>query len=115
MMQHELNLLPPPSSRLYLSALVMGLSYFLGGLVPMIPYFAMKNVTHALFVSIGITVVILLAFGYVKAVVTGTSKKGAVRGALETLVVGVLAAAASYGIVKGLEGIKPMDVGTGGR
>ncbi|KAF2110358.1 Ccc1 family [Lophiotrema nucula] len=111
MMVFELGLQEPASSRLYLSALVMGLSYFFGGLVPMIPYFAIKDVTRALFVSIGITVVILLAFGYVKAIVTGTSKRGAVRGALETLVVGVLAAGASYGIVKGLEGIRPVDVG----
>jgi vacuolar iron transporter family protein len=82
----------------------MGLSYFIGGLIPMIPYFAMANVTHALFVSIGITIVILLAFGYGKAVITGSGKAEAVRGAVETLAVGALAAGTSYGIVRGLEG-----------
>lgn len=45
----------------------MGLSYFVGGLIPMIPYFAMETAQHALFVSIAITVVILLLFGYVKS------------------------------------------------
>jgi hypothetical protein len=36
----------------------------------MIPYFAMTDVTHALFFSIGITVVILLAFGFTKNYIT---------------------------------------------
>ncbi|KAF2192107.1 DUF125-domain-containing protein [Zopfia rhizophila CBS 207.26] len=103
MMRHELNLPEPPTSRLYLSALTMGLSYFFGGLIPMIPYFAIPNVNKALFVSIGVTIAILLGFGYVKAIVTGTSKRGAVVSAVQTLAVGVLAAGASYGIVRGIE------------
>ncbi|ORY04689.1 Ccc1 family, partial [Clohesyomyces aquaticus] len=103
MMQFELNLVKPKVSRLYISALVMGLSYLLGGLIPMIPYFAIPNVTKALFVSIGITVVMLLSFGYVKAIVTGTTRKAAVWSAFQTLAVGVLAAAASYGIVRGID------------
>lgn len=68
----------------------------------MIPYFAMRNVTHALFVSIGITVVILLAFGYGKAHLTGTTRMDAVSSALQTLLVGVIAAGVSYGIVRGV-------------
>lgn len=70
----------------------------------MIPYFALKHVTTALFVSIGITAVILLAFGYGKAVITGTSHKGAVASALQTLIIGAAAAGASYGIVRGING-----------
>ncbi|KAF2265864.1 DUF125-domain-containing protein [Lojkania enalia] len=108
MMKFELLLERPRTSRLYLSSLAMGLSYFFGGLVPMIPYFALVDVTHALFVSIGITVVILLAFGYVKAIITGTGHKGAFVSSLQTLAVGVVAAGASYGIVRGIEGVKPV-------
>lgn len=104
-MHFELNLPQPPSSRLYISALVMGLSYFLGGLIPMIPYFAIQNVSRALLVSIGITVVTLLSFGYTKAIATGTTRKEAGWSAVQTLVVGVLAAAASYGIVRGVNSI----------
>jgi len=66
----------------------------------MIPYFAFKRVDYALFTSIGVTVLILLVFGYVKSRVTGTSHKDAVWSAAQTLVVGAVAAATSYGIVR---------------
>lgn len=68
----------------------------------MIPYFAMKSVTHALFVSIAITVVILLAFGFMKNWVTIRTKRAGVYGALQTLFVGALAAGTSYGIVRAI-------------
>jgi VIT1/CCC1 family predicted Fe2+/Mn2+ transporter len=75
MMDFELKLDKPNVSRAWISAATMGLSYFLGGLVPMIPYFAMNEATDALFVCIGITVVILLAFGYTKSWITLKSKR----------------------------------------
>lgn len=80
----------------------MGFSYFIGGLIPMIPYFAFTEVNHALFTSIGISVVILLLFGYVKAIVTGTRRKEACLSAVQTLIVGALAAGTAYGIVRGV-------------
>jgi predicted membrane protein (TIGR00267 family) len=110
MMDFELKLARPKTSRRWISALSMGLSYLLGGLVPMLPYFAYKNLNHALFTSIGITVFILVLFGYVKAIVTGCTRKDAVFSALQTLLVGVLAAASSYGIVRGFNQIRPVHV-----
>lgn len=74
----------------------------------MIPYFAMEDVTHALFVSIGITVVILLIFGYIKSYVTVGTKTAGIYGAGQTLVIGVLAAATSYGIVRALDSKNPV-------
>lgn len=74
-----------------------------GGLIPMIPYFAMKNVTHALFISIGITVVILLAFGFVKNYITIKTKRSGFYGAVQTLAIGIFAAGTSYGIVRALD------------
>jgi vacuolar iron transporter family protein len=68
----------------------------------MIPYFAMKNVTRALFVSIGITVVILLFFGFIKNYITIKTRRAGAYGAIETLLVGVVAAATSYGIVRAI-------------
>lgn len=68
----------------------------------MIPYFAYKNVWHALYTSIGVSVVILLIFGYVKAIVTGTRHRAALLSALQTLIVGALAAGTAYGIVRGV-------------
>lgn len=72
----------------------------------MIPYFALRNVTHALFISIAITVVILLGFGAVKNWITVHTKRSAVYGAIQTLCVGGLAAGASYGIVKAIDSSK---------
>ena len=70
----------------------------------MIPYFSMIDVTHALFVSIGITAVILIIFGGVKEWFTaGGGYMVAARGALETLVIGAAAAGASYGIVRAID------------
>ena len=102
MMDFELRLEAPTLSRAWISAAVMGISYFIGGLVPMIPYFAYHDVLHALYTSIGISVVILLVFGYIKAIVTGTRKGEACMSALQTLVVGAIAAGTAYGIVRGV-------------
>jgi vacuolar iron transporter family protein len=74
----------------------------------MIPYFAMANVTHALFVSIGITAAVLLIFGYIKNWVTVGTKRSAFYGAFQTLLVGGLAAGTSYGIVRGLDSKNPV-------
>src|SRR5436190_10415801 len=114
MMDFELKLEKPNVSRAWISAATMGAAYFIGkislerfirvslnanisvgGLIPMIPYFAMTNVTHALFVSIAITVVILLVFGYIKNYVTIRTKRAGFYGALQTLFIGVLAAGTS--------------------
>ena len=101
MMDFELKLARSRTSRRWISALYMGSSYFLGGLVPMIPYFAYEDVNHALFMSIGVTILILLIFGYVKAVVTGCNARDSIISSLHTLLVGITAAGTSYGIVRG--------------
>ncbi|TKA79561.1 hypothetical protein B0A55_02736 [Friedmanniomyces simplex] len=102
MMDFELKLEKPVTKMAWIEGTVMGVSYFFGGLLPMIPYFAFKNVTHALFTSIGITALILVVFGYVKALVTGCRHVDAAWSAVQTLVVGAVAASASYAIVRGV-------------
>jgi VIT1/CCC1 family predicted Fe2+/Mn2+ transporter len=68
----------------------------------MIPYFFIHNVDHALFVSIGLTLVALLVFGFIKNwYIVGTVKAG-LWGAAQTMAIGVLAAGSSYGIVYGI-------------
>jgi VIT1/CCC1 family predicted Fe2+/Mn2+ transporter len=98
---------------LLVSLIIPSLAVFIlispGGLIPMIPYFAMTSVTHALFVSIGITVVILLAFGFIKNYVTIKTKRAGFYGAVQTLIIGVLAAGTSYGIVRGLDSKNPVQ------
>ncbi|KAG8919979.1 hypothetical protein FRC03_002174 [Tulasnella sp. 419] len=94
-----------PTKRLYISAFTIGMGYFLGGLIPLIPYFFVTPAQTALIYSCVITGVILLIFGGVKTHVTGATGGfgGYVWGAVSMLAVGGGAAAAAYGIVRALE------------
>jgi predicted membrane protein (TIGR00267 family) len=107
MMDFELKLEKSNTSRAWVSAATMGSSYFIGGLIPMIPYFTMVDVTRALLVSIGITIAILLIFGFVKNLVTIGTRRAGLYGAVQTLFIGVLAAGTSYGIVRALDSRSP--------
>ncbi len=68
----------------------------------MIPYFVIDNVTHALFVSVAVTFIVLVAFGFVKNYVTIKTKRAGFYGAVQTVIVGALAAGTSYAIVRGI-------------
>ncbi|POY73501.1 hypothetical protein BMF94_3438 [Rhodotorula taiwanensis] len=93
-------------ARLFISAITIGVSYFLGGLVPLLPYFFLDLAITALWYSIGITTFVLLVFGIFKTYFTGAAigVTGYAYGAISTLLVGGAAAAASFGIVRALEG-----------
>ncbi|SNX84598.1 related to CCC1 - Proposed vacuolar iron transport protein [Melanopsichium pennsylvanicum] len=97
---------PVSTSRLYISALTIGLSYFMGGIIPLFPYMFVNNASRALLFSVVITGVILLIFGVVKQRVTGGEGgfKGYAYGAISTLAVGGVAAGASWLLVGLLEG-----------
>lgn len=98
-----LHLPEPDVSRAWVSGVTMGLSYFVGGLIPMQPYFFLESSGRALMVSVVITVVILLLFGFLKNWVAIRTRKAGIWGAGQTLVVGVVAAGTSWGIVKLLD------------
>jgi vacuolar iron transporter family protein len=109
LMRHYFDAAEPPDSRPYISALTLAISYFSGGFIPLIPYFAVaKNeVLTGLWVSIGIMVVVLLVFGYVKTgVVRGWRGReniwAAVKGAIQMLIVGAVAAGAAVGLVRAI-------------
>jgi predicted membrane protein (TIGR00267 family) len=103
MMDFELRLPEPDVGRAWISAGTMGLSYFVGGLIPMLPYFFMDSAQRALLVSVVITVVILLLFGFMKNWVSIRTRKAGFWGAVQTLIVGALAAGTSYAIVRLLD------------
>ncbi|KAI0795716.1 DUF125-domain-containing protein [Abortiporus biennis] len=95
-----------PTRRLYVSAFTIGMGYFLGGLIPLLPYFFIPIAHIALIYSCILTGIVLLAFGAVKARVTGAAGQGVggyVWGAFSTLLVGGAAAAAAYGLVAVME------------
>ncbi|GAA5973741.1 hypothetical protein JCM11641_005111 [Rhodosporidiobolus odoratus] len=93
-------------ARLFISAITIGASYFLGGLVPLLPYFFIPLAGDALWISVAITTVVLLIFGAFKTYFTGAAIgiSGYTYGSVSTLLVGGAAAAASFGIVRALEG-----------
>lgn len=107
LLQNHFQATKPDTSRPYLSAITLGLAYFVGGFIPLIPYFLVPRdqVLAGLWWSIGLMGVILLVFGYVKTgVIRGWSGKenyqACIGGALQMLVVGVFAAGAAVLLVR---------------
>ena len=99
MMRFELGLEEPDPRRARNSALTIALSYVAGGMVPLAPYFFFRSVHSALIGSVVVTLLALLAFGYVKGRFT-TAKP--FRSAWQTVAVGGLAAAAAFAIAKAI-------------
>ena len=93
MMRFELGLEEPQRNRASRSAITIALSYVVGGLVPLAPYMLGYSLPTALSASVAITLVALLVFGGVKGRLTGA---GTLRSAVQTVLIGGLAAAAAY-------------------
>ncbi|GAA4308555.1 VIT1/CCC1 transporter family protein [Compostibacter hankyongensis] len=97
MMKYELGLDKPDPRRARNSALNIGLSYVVGGIVPLSPYFFTGTPLSGLKYSCIVTAICLLVFGYFKASVTGQSPW---KGALRVLLIGGLAAAAAFFVAR---------------
>ncbi|HWB08864.1 MAG TPA: VIT1/CCC1 transporter family protein [Pirellulales bacterium] len=97
MMRFELGLEEPDPRRARTSAWTIALSYAGGGLVPLAPYMVAGSVEWGLIGSIGLTLVALVIFGYVKGRFT-TARPW--RSALQTMLVGAVAAGAAFVLAK---------------
>ncbi len=97
MMRFELGLEEPDPSRAFKSAATIAGAYIVGGLIPLAPYMVMKHATQAALVSVGVTLTALTVFGYIKGRFTGTRP---FRSAIQTAVIGGIAAAAAFGIAQ---------------
>jgi VIT1/CCC1 family predicted Fe2+/Mn2+ transporter len=97
MMKFELGLEEPDPKRAVLSAVTIGASYIAGGLIPLAPYFIVSDLDTALVASVAVTISALMIFGGIKAHFTGIPL---VRGALQTALIGGLAAAAAFSIAR---------------
>lgn len=97
MMRYELGLEKPNPKRARNSALNIGLSYVVGGLVPLTPYFFTRLPTDGLKYSAVITVVCLFIFGFFKAKATGQNPWG---GAIRVALIGSAAASAAFLIAR---------------
>ncbi|HEV2616854.1 MAG TPA: VIT1/CCC1 transporter family protein [Candidatus Acidoferrales bacterium] len=93
MMRFELGLEAPEPSRAGRSAGTIAASYIVGGLIPLTPYMLAGQIFTALWISVGVTLLALLIFGFIKAKFTDVAPW---RGALQTAFVGGLAAAAAF-------------------
>lgn len=101
MMKYELGLEQPDPKRATKSALNIGLSYVAGGMVPLLPYFFVKDPLNGLEISAVLTICCLFVFGYFKSKITGINPwQGAIRVAL----IGALAAGAAFAVAKLFEG-----------
>jgi predicted membrane protein (TIGR00267 family) len=93
MMRFELGLEAPDPKRARTSALTIGLSYIIGGFIPLSPYILIHQISTALIVSVVVTLIALFLFGYIKGRFTGLKP---LRGGLQTVFVGGLAAGVAF-------------------
>ena len=99
MLRFELGLEKPDPRRAVTSGAVIAGAYIAGGLIPLAPYMLLPSAHGALPWSIGVTGAALAVFGWIKGRFTGG---GPGRSALQTLLIGGLAAAAAFLIARAL-------------
>ena len=101
MMKYELGLERPDPARARKSALNIGLSYIVGGLVPLSPYFFVDTPYDGLKISVAVTLLCLFVFGYFKSRLTGIPP---LSGAVKVMLIGAVAAGAAFAVAKLFEG-----------
>ena len=97
MMRFELGLEKPNPRRALVSALTIAGAYIAGGFIPLSPYLVTGEASAALLCSVILTLTALLTFGFIKGRFTGMRP---VRSALQTALIGSVAAGAAFGIAR---------------
>jgi len=95
----------PDCNQAWISAITLALGYFVGGFIPLIPYFIVSQVITALYWSIGVMAITLFVFGYIKTVVVrgwrgSDNITAAIWGGVQMCFVGGVAAGAAIGLVQ---------------
>ncbi len=103
MMRFELGLEKPNEKRARQAAFNIGFSYIVGGFVPLCPYFFFDVAQTALMWSVVVTLAALTIFGYLKSRVIGQPP---FKGAMQTALIGALAAATAYMVAKAFQGFE---------
>jgi VIT1/CCC1 family predicted Fe2+/Mn2+ transporter len=101
MMRFELGLEQPDPRRARTSALTIAGAYIAGGLVPLAPSLFLPSPREARMPSVVLTIGALFAFGWVKGRFTGVAP---LKSALQTTLVGGLAAGAAFGNARQISG-----------
>lgn len=97
MMRFELGLEEPDINRARQSALTIGISYIIGGLVPLLPYFLTEHPHTGLIYSSIITICCLFIFGYFKSRAIGQPP---LAGAVRITLIGALAAGTAFFVAR---------------
>lgn len=97
MMRFELGLEKPNPKRALTSGATIGGAYIFGGMIPLMPYILVDEAHEALKWSVGITVIALFIFGYVKGQFTGSKP---LKSAIQTCLIGSIAAAVAFFIAR---------------
>jgi VIT1/CCC1 family predicted Fe2+/Mn2+ transporter len=105
LMHFQHNTPEPAASRAVTCALTIALGYFIGGFIPLVPYFFANHVTDGLVWSVSVMIVALFVFGYIKTgYVEGWRGWKCVRcnlwGAGQMVIIGGAAAGCAMGVVR---------------
>lgn len=107
LMNFQHNLPEPAGSRAITCALTIAAGYFLGGFIPLLPYFLVPRteVLLALYWSLGVMALCLFVFGYVKTCFVSGWKGSknimdGTKGGFQMVVVGGIAAGCAMGLVR---------------
>jgi VIT1/CCC1 family predicted Fe2+/Mn2+ transporter len=93
MMRFELVLEKPNPKRARTSALTIAASYVVGGFIPLSAYIFIPHAHGALTISVIVTLIALLIFGYIKGKFTGSHP---LKSGIQTMLIGGLAAGAAF-------------------
>lgn len=103
MMQEELNLVPVDVKRPFKSAILIGITSFLGAIIPLIPFavfyflaiWFLGDINVAIYIALGVSALALFVVGVVKSKLTVGKWY---RSGTQMLVIGILAALCGYAI-----------------
>ena len=101
MMRFELGLEKPEPRRALQSGATIGGAYILGGLIPLFPYMILPEAHVALLWSVGVTIIALFLFGYIKGRFTGAKP---FKSAIQTCLIGSIAAGFAFLIARLISG-----------
>lgn len=104
---------PPACNRAYISAFTIALGYFVGGFIPLVPYFFAADVRTAFWWSVAVMVVALFTFGFLKRLLVESEDSDYIswnrkllrrgRSGVEMILLGGIAAGAAMGFVRALD------------
>ncbi len=91
--KYEPSLIRPENGKASRSGITIALSYIIGGIIPLIPYLLISNISIAFQISVALTLVCLFVSGWMKSRFTGERSWSA---AFRMMLTGATAAAAAY-------------------